>query len=149
MTNAALVALRTTFFFVAIGLGVGLINSNILPRAGLDSLDGDDRAWHCSALAVIGLDIQVRKKQLDTISAVYFGLIVGLFLTYVVRLALTPLPSTAREDVWIELSLGMVLCYTCISLLLQTKDDFRFIIPYVEFAKEVKGLSPTFSTPAW
>jgi uncharacterized protein YacL len=27
-------------------------------------------------------------------------------------------------------------------VLLQTKDDFRFIIPYVEFAKEVKGLKP-------
>ena len=36
----------------------------------------------------------------------------------------------------------MVLCYTCISVLLQTKNDFRFIIPYVEFAKEVKGRSP-------
>ena len=33
----------------------------------------------------------------------------------------------------------MVVCYLCISLLLQTKDDFRFIIPYVEFSKEVKG----------
>jgi len=35
-----------------------------------------------------------------------------------------------------------VICYTCISLLIQTKDDFRFIIPYVEFTKEVKGRSP-------
>ena len=26
--------------------------------------------------------------------------------------------------------------------MLQTKDDFRFIIPYVEFVKEVKGLKP-------
>jgi uncharacterized protein YacL len=26
--------------------------------------------------------------------------------------------------------------------LLQTKNDFRFIIPYVEFAKEIKGLKP-------
>jgi uncharacterized protein YacL len=25
---------------------------------------------------------------------------------------------------------------------MQTKDDFRFIIPYVEFAKEIKGLKP-------
>jgi len=40
------------------------------------------------------------------------------------------------------LLLGMVLCYLCISILIQTKDDFRFIIPYVEFAKEVKGLKP-------
>ena len=36
----------------------------------------------------------------------------------------------------------MVLCYVCISLLMQTRNDFRFIIPYVEFAKEVKGLKP-------
>src|SRR5436190_7982132 len=28
------------------------------------------------------------------------------------------------------------------STLLQTKDEFRFIIPYVEFAKQVKGVKP-------
>ena len=42
----------------------------------------------------------------------------------------------------IRLVLGMVLCYACVSLLMQTKDDFRFVIPYIEFAKEVKGLRP-------
>ena len=34
------------------------------------------------------------------------------------------------------------MCYICVSTLLQTKDDFRFIIPYIEFAKEVKGSRP-------
>jgi uncharacterized protein YacL len=34
------------------------------------------------------------------------------------------------------------LCYICVSTLLQTKDDFRFIIPYMEFSKEVKGARP-------
>jgi uncharacterized protein YacL len=34
------------------------------------------------------------------------------------------------------------ICYLCISTLLQTKDDFRFIIPYMEFSKEVKGARP-------
>ena len=52
------------------------------------------------------------------------------------------LPIKSPLVPYVELLLGMVLCYTCISLLLQTKDDFRFIIPYVEFAKEVKGLKP-------
>src|SRR5262249_4360188 len=28
------------------------------------------------------------------------------------------------------------------SLLLQTKDDFRFLIPYVEFSKQLKGAKP-------
>ena len=35
-----------------------------------------------------------------------------------------------------------MLPYICISFLLQTKDDFRFVIPYVEFAKEIKGGRP-------
>jgi uncharacterized protein YacL len=48
----------------------------------------------------------------------------------------------AKQTSWAPLILGMVLCYTCISILMQTKDDFRFIIPYVEFAKEIKGLKP-------
>jgi uncharacterized protein YacL len=34
------------------------------------------------------------------------------------------------------------MCYVCIATLLQTKDDFRFIIPYVEFSKEIKGARP-------
>jgi uncharacterized protein YacL len=42
----------------------------------------------------------------------------------------------------IQLVLALVLCYSCTSLLLQTKDDFRFLIPYVEFVREVKGFKP-------
>src|SRR5690606_26446592 len=34
-------------------------------------------------------------------------------------------------------------CYISISMVLQTKDDFRFVIPYVEFAKELRGSRPT------
>ncbi len=36
----------------------------------------------------------------------------------------------------------MICCYVTISTLLQTKDEFRFIIPYVEFSKQVKGGRP-------
>jgi uncharacterized protein YacL len=34
------------------------------------------------------------------------------------------------------------MCYISVSTLLQTKDEFRFIIPYVEFSKQVKGGRP-------
>jgi uncharacterized protein YacL len=36
----------------------------------------------------------------------------------------------------------LIFCYICVSTLVQTKDDFRFIIPYVEFSKQVKGGRP-------
>ncbi len=139
----ALVVLRFVFMMVAVGLGFQLVRSPML------GADPPYIPWLVFggvillALAVIGADMLFRRKKLDTISAVYFGLLVGLFLTYVLRLALSSiLPEKSGMGEWTGLVLGMIVCYVCISLLLQTKDDFRFIIPYVEFAKEVKGLKP-------
>jgi uncharacterized protein YacL len=94
------------------------------------------------ALVVITIDILFRRKRLDAISAIYFGMLVGLLLTYILSTALIQLLSLEWIHTPVQLLMGSVLCYVCISLLLQTKDDFRFIIPYVEFAKDIKGLKP-------
>ena len=40
----------------------------------------------------------------------------------------------------VKVLIGLMTCYVSISLVLQTKDDFRFSIPYVEFAKQVRGV---------
>jgi uncharacterized protein YacL len=96
-------------------------------------------------LTVIGLDGMIRRKDLTTITAVYFGLLIGVFVTYVTLLALQPiLPLSPNDPLhsWLPLVLGSVLCYLCTSLLIQTRDDFRFLIPYVEFARDVRGLRP-------
>jgi len=42
----------------------------------------------------------------------------------------------------IKLLLGAASVYVCVSFVLQTRDDFRFIVPYVEFAKESRGARP-------
>lgn len=140
----ALVILRCIFLAVAIALGFRLAQSPLLEgRYGWVTLVAFFGVLAVAA-SVLFADISIRRKRLDTITAFYFGAIIGLFLTYVLQLALSPLmPSgNAWLQDWIQLALAAVVCYTCISVLLQTKDDFRFIIPYVEFAKEVKGLKP-------
>lgn len=142
----ALLVIRILFVVVAGGVAVRLLQSDQLR---------DSPAWvpwvaFCSiigvALLTIGLDAILKHKQLDMITAVYFGLLIGLLLTYVLRLALIPLfPEGTAVTSWLNQVMavvGMVLCYICISVLIQTKDDFRFIIPYVEFSKEIKGLRP-------
>ena len=43
---------------------------------------------------------------------------------------------------FIDLMIGCVATYLSISFILQTKDDFRFIIPYVEFRKQLRGSRP-------
>ena len=141
----SLIVLRCVFLLVAAGAAISLVNSQEFNPEWL--------VWvvfasvMSLALLVIGVDLTFKRKQIDTISAVYFGLLIGLFLTYIIGIALTPLfdfQESVESDLRpsVLLVLGMVLCYTCISLLIQTKDDFRFIIPYVEFAKDVKGLKP-------
>ena len=135
--------LRAAFLATAVGLGVSLGSPN--------TADPFNNPWLTfaavviSAFVVVGADIAIARKRIELITCVYFGIIIGLFLTYVVSLVLTPLFENSvhpnKEQILnaIQLVLGISLCYACISLLIQTKDDFRFIIPYVEFSKEVKG----------
>jgi len=138
----ALLVLRLSFVIVAIGLAVSFFNSDLVPAdsewmaylvfAGMMLLAG----------GIIALDVAIRRKPLDVISAVYFGLVVGLFMSWIVQLALAPLDLKPGVQNAVNLVLTRVVCYTCISVLLQTKDDFRFIIPYVEFSRELKGTKP-------
>ncbi|MBN2476847.1 MAG: PIN/TRAM domain-containing protein [Pirellulales bacterium] len=148
-----LIILRCVFVMVSIGLAIIVINSGVIHETsewmtwavflGLPGL----------SVGVILLDVFIRQKHLDIISAVYFGMIVGLFMAYVASLALAPLFSTddpapgAQQHLRavqfnVQLVLGLVFCYICISLLIQTRHDFRFLIPFVEFAREVKGSKP-------
>ena len=152
----ALWILRACFLLVAIGLGVSF-NSSL--SFGTDPDHGSRWiVWVVFAIFVLGAvatilaDISIKNKRIDLISSVYFGLIVGFFLTYIVSTALTPLfgmfSHTFNGITPMQIKgglisfLGAAICYSCVSLLWQTKDDFRFVIPYVEFSKDVKGLKP-------
>ena len=153
----ALIILRFIFVIVSIGLGVLFMNSIELKDETGTPIEWADGAILAGmvllSLGIIALDVALRRKHLDIISAVYFGLIVGLFMAYVASLALAPILSTddptpeVRQylrtiQINVQLGLGLVFCYICISLLIQTRHDFRFIIPYVEFARDVKGSKP-------
>lgn len=98
-----------------------------------------------AAVAILIADVLTPRKRIQTISALYFGVIVGMFLSKLIYDALLPtLEPVLHPDVQPSLAwlLTIVVSYVCVSTLLQTKDDFRFIIPYVEFSKEIKGARP-------
>ncbi len=134
------------FFFMAVSIGVGasLVSAPEFSRAPWAVLP----TVIIGALAVIVIDTLTPRKRIEVISSVYVGVVVGLFLTYILGLALTPWMSSLSKDgntvsgTAIQLLVTVAVCYLCISVLMQTKDDFRFIIPYVEFSREVKGGRP-------
>src|SRR5260370_11372910 len=51
------------------------------------------------------------------------------------------MPDTQRLH-FARLFITLICCYICVSTLIQTKEEFRFIIPYVEFSKQLKGAKP-------
>ncbi len=98
-------------------------------------------------VAVVVTDIAIPRKSLTALSGAFFGLVVGMVAAYGLSLVVDLLivESAMRPEALvraIKLALGIVCCYFAISLILQTKDDIRFIIPYVEFTKQKKGGRP-------
>lgn len=104
----------------------------------------------CLAASVLVFDIVIPEKRVDIMSAVYFGLLIGVLLAYLTGRALHPV-FASREVIsqqapqWealVTLLTFLVVPYICVTFLLQTKDDFRFVIPYVEFSRELKAGRP-------
>jgi uncharacterized protein YacL len=93
-------------------------------------------------LLIVITDITVRNKQITTISAVYFGLLLGFLLGTLFTTVLEPFELPRGILQFCRLLLTIFCCYVAVSTLLQTKDEFRFIIPYVEFQKQIKGGKP-------
>jgi uncharacterized protein YacL len=75
------------------------------------------------------------------VSAIYFGLLIGFMLSWLTNLALSPVILGNFRPVTLMLT-NLILPYLCVTLLLQTRDKFRFIIPYIEFARDVRGGRP-------
>jgi uncharacterized protein YacL len=140
--------LVTRLLFILVLVAAGLAAARIV--AGDDEQQYQPLPFFVGAvglaLAVIGLDMLVRKKSVGTLSAVFFGLLAGLIMSWLLSYVIGIVPLDFMQDEQnaqaVSLGLSVVLCYVCISVIMQTKDDFRFIIPYTEFSKETKGGRP-------
>jgi uncharacterized protein YacL len=178
--------------FGAICIGIAMLAFHHFSEGPGDTANGY-LAFFCilgAGLLIVLTDVLIRNKQITTLSAVYFGLLLGLLLGNILSTALEPFvfdwgamrSSTGQGEVAqlklvkgdkegeikvidisrsrgpagstpqeqrtqyerkaLSLIITVICCYIAISTLLQTKDEFRFIIPYVEFSKQVKGAKP-------
>lgn len=146
--SVAIVALRIIFVVAAASVGASLAQS---PLARI-STDPDSQSAVVPylifsgvlliAFGVIAMDMLFPKKRIEVISAIYFGLLIGVIFTNLLTLAMQPFLNGTPYASYVSLGVLTVMCYACVSMLLQTKDDFRFVIPYVEFARDFKGIKP-------
>src|SRR5262249_23211079 len=74
---------------------------------------------------IVLLDAVPKNKQITTISAIFFGLLMGSLLAYLFWKALEPLIGPyidGRAVQWVELLVTLLSCYICVSMLIQTKE---------------------------
>lgn len=102
------------------------------------------------AALIVLVETFVLRKSLAALSGAFLGLVVGMAIAYAFGLVV----DLAIETWWragveqpavvgaVKLMIGIITCYLAISFVLQTKDDIRFVIPYVEFARQTRGNRP-------
>ena len=101
-----------------------------------------------AAVGVIMVDMFWRRKRLNILGGLFFGLVAGLVIAYVITLVFNMVadifPALDSNPIFplAKWLLGAMAVFLCVTIVLQTKDEFRFIIPYVEFSKKSKGNQP-------
>lgn len=125
----------------------GLYSLRAFPDSASKMLMTIGAAMLMSGIVVVA-DVFTPRKKLSAFSGVFLGLIVGMIaafaFSFIIDYVSTLFPT--RVDMvlieGIKVFVGVICVFTAISLVLQTKDDFRFVIPYVEFAKQIRGTRP-------
>jgi len=106
--------------------------------------------WSGMGLALLAffIDIFTPKKSLAALAGMFFGLLVGIFVSWALAPVLDMINEIYRLGVSdtamqaVKWMMGVCICYLTISVVMRTKDDVRFVVPYVEFDKKTKGTRP-------
>jgi len=141
---------RGIFIVVIIGVLVFSALSETITGAEADTINFMTIVWSGigMALFVSILDIFTPKKKLSALAGVFFALLVGMLISIALAPAIDLIKNIYKIDLLdetiyaIKWMMGICICYLTIVIVMRTKDDVRFVIPYVEFAKQTKGARP-------
>lgn len=148
---------RAIFLIIVVAVLFVNITSPVMEQGDDDQPSSDIYSTNVSAIiwSTIGmtlfvflLDVFTPKKKLNALAGVFLGLLVGILISWALAHVVDMVIETFRIDITaaaitaIKWMLGVCICYLVISIVMRTKDDVRFVIPYVEFAKQTKGARP-------
>lgn len=95
----------------------------------------------------ISIDLLTPRKKIATLVSIFVGLVLAtaatLILWTVIDVVVQAWGIQARELMAMgKILLGIGLAYLAIVTVLQTQDDLRLVIPYVEFSRQIRGPQP-------
>jgi uncharacterized protein YacL len=154
----ALLRLIRIAFIVVFGTVVILAMLSGMPGLG-DGIGFHESSWPVALIMCVGIaglvilvDYFTPRKKIGMLVSIYLGLLAAILATlavgYLIDLlaylwGVTDAPGQSNALVnFAKVIIGIGLAYLCITTVLQTQDDFRLVIPYVEFAKQLRGPRP-------
>jgi len=134
-------AIRGFFLLVSAGAGA-LMASNKAFSPGED-LGPTEIFFGTILLYVIVMGLEMLLRSASDISALVFGLFVGVIMAFLstslVMLAFPEASYAPNRVNALRLILICLFCYLAVVLVFKTRHRFNFIIPYVEFQRQQKG----------
>ena len=117
------------------------------------SYPNDSPQWWWGSLAgllfasiFIVVEVAFTRRFVALISTVLFGVIFGFIASYLFTTTLFLLPAVKEAELWfrdwVQYASMAIFVYFAVVGILQSKDDFKFVIPFVELKKEEKGPKP-------
>jgi uncharacterized protein YacL len=137
-------ALRVVFILFCAGVGWILAGDPILKI--YPHLSSQISPWHgmlvfglIGALFVI-LEWGFTRRFVSVISVAMFGLLVGLIFSALFNNAMLLIPAVRQVEPslinLVQIVLTFFFCYLSMVAILQSKDDFKFIVPFIELSRE-------------
>jgi len=125
-------------FFVilstVVGYYVGSMLKGFVPYAEISGI----AIGFGGGLAIIWLEVAMRKASVRNLSAAVFGLVFGFFMAWILTRVLILIPMDERLFLSIQIFLILFFCYLGMVIAMRGKDEFNLIIPYVKFARQDK-----------
>lgn len=127
------------------------------PNFGFSTILGLLIASAALGLIIILIDALTPNKRLAWLVGIFVGTMIGLVGAAAIGFVLDLVVSVWGTDQMgrpliseesraylglAKVTIGLVLIYLSVSVVITTRDDFRLVIPYVEFAKQTRGARP-------
>ena len=124
-------------FFIVLSAVVGFFTASsfISQKSAAWSALGALIGFFASGV-LITFESWMRKVSVRNLSASVFGLIFGLFMSWVLTSTIKLIPMDAEVFSTIQITLTLIFCYLGMVIAIRGKDEFNLVIPYVKFTRQ-------------
>lgn len=107
-------------------------------------LGGFNQVWSVSgsalglifSIAIVVLEVAMRRFSVRNLSAAVFGLIFGFFMAWILTSVLKLIPMSIELFSSLQIILILIFCYLGMVIAMRGKDEFNLVIPYVKFVRQ-------------